>query len=177
MYYEITPTTKRNITITQDGVHIFYCHNISIDLVITLAQENAEVFFYGLYTGKNSDDLSLNITLHHTAPHTRSTTLVKSVLDESAQFHFTGMIRITKKAHHTSAHLTNNNLLLSPQTRVISLPQLEVIPHEVTCTHAANTLPIDDQQIIYLMNRGLSEEHARTLLIDGFCDEILRHKK
>jgi Fe-S cluster assembly scaffold protein SufB len=177
MYHEITPTTEQDITITQDGVHIFYCHNVSADLTITLAQENAEVFFYGLYTGNENDDHTLNITLHHAAAHTSSTALVKSALDESAQFHFTGMIHITKKAHHASAHLTNNNLLLSPHAHVTTVPQLEVIPHEVTCTHAANTLPIDPEQIAYLMNRGISEKASRTLLIDGFCDEILRHKQ
>lgn len=177
MYHEITPTTEKSITITQEGVHIFYCHNISTDLTITLAKENAEVLFYGLYTGKNSDDLALNITLHHAAPNTSSTTRVKSVLDENAQFHFTGMIHITKKAHHASAHLTNNNLLLSPQTHVTTLPQLEVIPHEVTCTHAANTLPIDDTQMVYLMSRGLSRQDAQTLIVNGFCDEIVRQKQ
>src|SRR5207247_9101442 len=73
----------------------------------------------------------------------------------------------------TDAEQTNSTLLLSPEARADSQPQLEIHADDVKCTHGSTVGPIDQQQLFYLRSRGLSQETARGLLTYGFGTEIL----
>ncbi|MFA5986290.1 MAG: SufD family Fe-S cluster assembly protein [Parcubacteria group bacterium] len=177
MFILVVNKRKKEYKITTPGKHVFYFENLTADLTFVIAAEHAEVAIYGLYQGKDTDDFVLDISQIHTAPHTKSTALIKSVLRDNAQLHMRGKIRVEQNSVGTEALLTNTNLLLSKNAHVISMPQLEILPHEVHCTHAAQTKPLDPDQLDYLINRGITPHDARQLLIDGFLQEILQYKE
>ncbi len=177
MYKDISHNPQKTYTITKPGVHVFYFENMSQDIHFIVTHPDANVQIYGLYRGKETQKFHLAITQTHTVPGATSTALIKSVLDDASQLHITGKIHIAKNAVHTKAFFTNKNLLLNKNASVTTAPQLEVFPHDVTCTHAAVTTPIDTDQLHYIATRGIAQKDAQDLLINGFTQDVLRHKK
>ncbi len=177
MYKDITNDNQEIYEITKPGEYVFYFENKVGNLSFNIACENIDVKIYGLYQCNNLDKLTLNITQKHSAPNSTSNVLIKSILRDKSTFNFTGTINIKRGAVNSIAHLTNNNLLLSESAHIITNPQLEVIPGEVECTHAATTSPLNQKQINYLETKGLPENNAKQLLINGFINEILQIKK
>ncbi len=175
MFQKITDNTIHNYEISTPGEHIFYIANITANITFTITTKQAYVSVYGLYDGAHDDHYTLNITHRHEAAESKSTTLIKSILQDRSFFHFTGKIHIAKEAQHVHAELTNHNLILSDHAHAISMPQLEVHPHEVTCMHRSSTKPLDPDQMAYLTTRGITETAARDLLITAFRDEIKKH--
>ena len=172
MFQKITDNTITNYEIATPGKHIFYIENISANITFFITAKRAHVYVYGLYNGTHDDRYALIITQIHSAAESKSTTLIKSALNDQSHFHFTGKIRIEKKARHAHAELDNHNLLLSEHAHAISIPQLEVYQNEVTCMHRSSTKPLDPDQLAYLSTRGVTETAARELLINAFCDEV-----
>lgn len=177
MYIHITENSIKNYTITTPGKHVFYFENISVDLSFIIATEQADVEIYGLYRGKDLDQFTLTIAQIHTAPRAKSFALIKSVLEDSTQLHVCGKIYVEKDATETTADFKNKNILLSPSAHIISMPQLEITPHNVHCTHTSQTAPLDHAQLQYLMSRGITLLDAQDLLLDGFLKDIMQHKK
>ena len=177
MYTYIKDSSIKEYEITTPGEHLFYFENLSADLTFVISAPYTFVRIYGLLIA--SDDQKYHITLSqiHTTPHSKSEAMIKSVVYDHAYVHIDGKIRIEKNAHHTETIFSNHNLLLSPKAHIISTPQLEILPHDVHCTHAAQTLPLDPEQLSYLTNRGIEKRYAEQLLIDGFVQSIRQNKK
>ena len=83
------------------------------------------------------------------------------------------MIRVDKGAQQTDAFQESRNLLLSREAHADAIPGLEIEADDVRCTHAAAIAQLDDEQLFYLRARGLPEEQARRLVIEGFLAELV----
>lgn len=173
MYTEITQFTPHDLTIDTPGEHVFYIADISATITFHITKPDVHVSVYGLYQSTTQATYTLTITHKHLAPNTRSTTLIKSVLNHGSQLHFTGMIHIDPCATHAKATMTNHNLILDQRSSVHSAPQLEVVPPHVTCVHRTVTAPLDPSMLNYMTTRGISPDDAQKILIDGFIDEVL----
>jgi len=77
-------------------------------------------------------------------------------------------------ANNTDANQTNHNLLLSRQAEIDTKPQLEIFADDVKCTHGATVGQLSDESLFYLRSRGLDEVVARSMLIYGFANDIIR---
>lgn len=138
--------------------------------------------------GARSDMLSLSVPhghqefdqrtyQDHAAPHTSSDLLYKNALCDHARTIFSGMIRVEPSAQHTDAYQANRNLLLSDTAEANAMPGLEIEANEVRCTHGATTGQIDQEQLFYLLSRGLSISVARKLFIFGFFQDVFDRVK
>jgi len=87
---------------------------------------------------------------------------------------YTGLIRIAKAAKQTDAYQANHNLLLSQQAKAETIPMLEILADDVRCKHGATIGPVDEEQLFYLMTRGVPRELAERLLVMGFVDPIIQ---
>jgi Fe-S cluster assembly protein SufD len=114
-------------------------------------------------------------TQHHQAPHTTSTLLVKSLLYDNASLEYHGTIRVEKDAVGAHASQENKNMVLSNSARVISVPSLEVLTHDVHCFHGSATGRFDDEQLFYAACRGIDEKVAQDLLAQAFlaCPPVI----
>ena len=83
------------------------------------------------------------------------------------------MIYVDPKATGTDGYQKNDNLVLDPEARVFARPGLEIVTNDVKCSHGTTMTEIDRNQVFYLTSRGISEEEARGLIIDGFFGSIL----
>lgn len=176
MFKNITNDNQTTHTITKPGKHIYYFENKIGELTFSIECENVEVFIYGLYQGNKENKFNLKTTQHHKHPNSESHLLIKTVLDDKSQFDYEGKIRIEKLAQKTQASLKNENLIVSDNAKVTTLPQLEILPNDVKCSHAATVSDLNKDQLYFLMFRGVSENDAKELLIQGFIEEVLKIK-
>ena len=76
-------------------------------------------------------------------------------------------------AQRTEAYQQSRNVVLSPTARIQTLPQLEIYADDVKCSHGATVGQMNEEQIYYMRQRGLSEEDARKLQLGGFIRQVL----
>lgn len=110
----------------------------------------------------------------HASPHTNSDLLYKNALADRSRSIFGGLIRVEPHAHFTDAYQKVRNLLLSDEAEADSMPGLEILADNVKCSHGATSGQIDEDEMFYLLSRGIPPNIARRLLVTGFLDEVLR---
>jgi Fe-S cluster assembly protein SufD len=144
-----------------------------VEVQSVLEAEGGTSEMLGLYLGDESQHMDHNTLQLHTAPHTTSDLLFKGALRDRSRSAFSGLIKVFKGAQRTDAYQKNRNLLLSPEARADSLPNLEIEADDVRCSHGATIGQVDELQVFYLMSRGLSRPEAERLLVQGFFEEVL----
>ena len=130
--------------------------------------EDVEVVF-----GNNTQEFDIVSDLQHVAQHTKGRILCNSVLEGKARSVFKGMIRIGKEAKASNAYLAGHSILLSPDAKSDAIPGLEILTNEVKATHSASVAQIDQDQIFYMMTRGLSEDEAKKFIVLGFLEPAI----
>ena len=111
------------------------------------------------------------LSLNH--PHGVSKQLHKCIIGDRAHGVFNGKVFVPKPAQLTNASQLNRNLLLSSKSRIDTKPQLEITADNVKCAHGATVSQLEDDQIFYLQSRGIDENNARKLLVNGFAMEVI----
>lgn len=109
----------------------------------------------------------------HASPHTTSDLLYKNALSERGRATFGGLIRVEPHAHFTDAYQTVRNLLLSDDSEANSMPGLEIMADNVKCSHGATAGQINEEEMFYLLARGIPASVARQLLVTGFLNEVV----
>jgi len=146
---------------------------VKLDASAVLAGEHARSEVLGLSFGTGRQHMDSHFFQDHAAPRTHSDLLVKTALSGRARASYTGQLRIAVDAPGSEAHQENRNLLLSEHSRADSIPELEILTHEVQCSHAAATGPVDPAQLFYLRSRGLSASDAERRIVLGFLEPVL----
>lgn len=106
-------------------------------------------------------------------PNTSCLVNVKGVLFDKSRSNYLGKIVIEKGAQKTNTSLEDNILSIGEKTRNHAQPILEIKADDVKASHGATTGRIDEEQIYYLMTRGLSREEAQGVIIGGFLEALL----
>ena len=143
------------------------------DISVVMDHEGAECRVDGLYMAGANQHTDTHSVIDHTQPNCTSHQLYKGILDGNARAVFNGKIFVREGAQKTDAMQTNKNLLLSPQARVDTKPQLEIYADDVKCAHGAAVGQIDEEELFYLQARGLNPELGRSLLTYGFAEEVI----
>jgi Fe-S cluster assembly protein SufD len=124
----------------------------------------------GLYLGDGQQHLDRYTLQDHLAPNATSDLLFKGVLTDRARSVYSGLIRVRPHAQKTDAYQQNRNLLLSRTARADSIPNLEIGANDVRCTHGATVGKVDEEELFYIMCRGLTRVEATRLIVEGFVD-------
>ncbi|MBI3120641.1 MAG: Fe-S cluster assembly protein SufB [Candidatus Kerfeldbacteria bacterium] len=110
----------------------------------------------------------------HVAPHTTSLIRSKSVSLENGRTSYRGLVEVMKGAHNVRSHVQCDALLLSNDSRTDTYPEMKIEEEDVTMEHEATVSKIGEEQLFYLQSRGFSEEEARSLVVNGFIEPIVR---
>lgn len=148
-------------------------HNINV----SLKARGAECWVDGLYLigdGQHTDTHSL---IDHAEAYCTSHQLYKGILDGKSRAVFNGKVLVREGAMQTDAQQTNRNLLLSNEARVDTKPQLEIFADDVKCAHGATVGQLEEEELFYLISRGLRPELAQNLLTYGFAEEVINKIK
>jgi len=138
-----------------------------------LAGSGAQAFVHGFMFGDARQHFHLHTLQRHLVDHTTSDLLIKGCLKDRARSVYQGLIQVSEGAQRTDAYQANRNLLLSDQARADSIPGLEILANDVRCTHGATIGNVDEEQMYYLMARGLPRPAAQRLIVEGFFAPVL----
>lgn len=144
-----------------------------LDYNIVLSARGAEVTVLLLLLGRKGQILKLDINIYHRKPDTKSKIIVKGALTDKAEVDFNGLVKIEPGATGTNAWLAAHLLLLSDQAKGRAVPSLEISENDIKAGHATTVGKVNDLELFYLMSRGLSEETAKQLIVQGFFESIL----
>src|SRR5947207_15660093 len=128
----------------------------------------------GVFFTDHDQRLTMNTLSDHAALARNAETLVKGVLAGQSRVEFEGMIRVQPKAQQTASFLSDHTLLLSKECRAESIPSLEIGANEVSASHGATTGQIDEEQLFYLMVRGIARPEAERIIVQGFFEPVLQ---
>ena len=143
------------------------------DIDVKFTAEGGEAFVDGLYMLNGSQHSDTHSIIDHQVPNCTSHQNYKGVLNDRSRAVFNGKVFVRENAHGTDAQQSNKNLLLSNEARVDTKPQLEIFNDDVKCSHGATVGQLEEEELFYLLTRGLPETLARNLLTYGFAEEII----
>lgn len=110
----------------------------------------------------------------HFAPHTSSKITSKSISKAGGRTSYRGLLKVHKGAEDVRSNVVCDALLLDPQSRSDTYPYIEIDEEDVTIGHEASVSKVGEEQLFYLMSRGLSEEAATTMVVSGFIEPLVK---
>ncbi len=110
----------------------------------------------------------------HFAPNTTSKVVSKSISKGGGRASFRGLLKVYKGAKNSKSSVVCDALLLDPKSRSDTYPTIEVDENDVTIGHEASVSRVGEEQLFYLMSRGLSEEEATTMVVSGFIEPLVK---
>ena len=128
----------------------------------------------GFYFADGTQHLDHDTQQNHLVPNTSSDLLFKGALKDASRSVWQGMIHVAPGAQKTDGYQANRNLILSEDARADSIPGLEISADDVRCTHGATIGKIDPEPLFYLRSRGIPQEDAERLVVEGFFDPIMQ---
>jgi Fe-S cluster assembly protein SufD len=153
-------------TVGFDAANGIYSANIELE------GAGSELDLAGAYGAHCDTEQEHIVSIHHSAPRTKSRTTLKSALKDSAHLIFRGLIHVETTAHGTDAYLSDRNLILEDGARAESLPQLKIETDDVACSHGATTGGPRQEELFYLMSRGLDRDAAKNMLVLGHLGSV-----
>jgi Fe-S cluster assembly protein SufD len=143
---------------------------------VTYAGPGGEAELRGLYFTDAGQHHEHRLLVTHSAPHCKSNVAYKGALQgDDAHAVWIGDVLIEATAEGTDTYEMNRNLVLTDGARVDSVPNLEIETGEIVgAGHASATGRFDDEQLFYLMARGIPEQDARRLVVRGFFAELVQ---
>jgi Fe-S cluster assembly protein SufD len=138
-----------------------------------LSGEGADARVTGAYATHGRQHIDFDTTQEHAAPHTTSDLAFRGVLQGRSSAVWKGNIIVDPGAQKTDAFQESRNLLISKRAHADAIPGLEIQANDVRCTHAAAVAQVDPEQIFYLRSRGLPEDVAKQLVIEGFLAALV----
>ncbi|MDO5034381.1 MAG: Fe-S cluster assembly protein SufB [Actinomycetaceae bacterium] len=112
--------------------------------------------------------------MHHMAPYTSSTVVAKSVARNGGRASYRGLVEIDEKAHHSKSNVLCDALLVDKESRTDTYPYVDVRNDDVEMGHEATVTKVSEDQLFYLMSRGLEENEAMAMIVRGFVEPIAR---
>ena len=110
----------------------------------------------------------------HLAPHTSSTIVSKSVARGGGRTSYRGLVQVNKGAHHSASTVKCDALLVDAISRSDTYPYVDVREDDVSMGHEATVSKVSEDQLFYLMSRGMTEDEAMAMVVRGFVEPIAR---
>lgn len=139
---------------------------------VDLIEPGAEAKMSGFYISTHDQHFDIDTQQNHLASNTISDLLYKGVLLGQSKAIWQGMIYVAPHAVKIDGFQTNNNLILSSDAKANSIPGLEILADDVSCSHGATVSNIDETEMFYLQSRGISANEAEALITKGFLHSI-----
>ncbi|WP_030318629.1 Fe-S cluster assembly protein SufD [Streptomyces sp. NRRL B-3229] len=143
---------------------------------VSYAGTGGEAELFGIYFTDRGQHQEHRLLVDHNTPHCKSNVVYKGALQgDDAHAVWIGDVLIEAKAEGTDTYEMNRNLVLTDGARVDSVPNLEIETGEIVgAGHASATGRFDDEQLFYLMARGIPADEARRLVVRGFFAELVQ---
>jgi Fe-S cluster assembly protein SufD len=143
-------------------------------LDIITAEKGSDMRHTGLYFTERDEHLDLFTTDLHEAEHTAGDTVWKGALTGESRASYEGLIEIVEGAQETHTYLQTHQMLLSQKAKGDAIPSLIVKVDNVSASHGGTVGELDEEQIFYMMTRGISRIDAVRTLVEGYFEEVVQ---
>jgi Fe-S cluster assembly protein SufB len=110
----------------------------------------------------------------HVAPHTSSKVVSKSISKAGGVAVYRGQLHVSPRAHDCTSTVECDALLLDDISRTDTIPDIQIRNNDVTIAHEATVGKLSEEDVFYLMSRGIAEEEAKAMIVNGFIEPIVR---
>jgi len=141
---------------------------------VILQGDNSTGEFYSVAVVNNMQQADTGTKMIHIGKNTKSTIISKGISAGKGQNSYRGQVKILPKAQNARNYTQCDSMLIGNQCGAHTFPYIEVANHTATLEHEASTSKIGEDQIFYCKQRGLSTEHAISLIVAGFCKEVFK---
>ncbi|KKT73469.1 MAG: hypothetical protein UW69_C0064G0014 [Microgenomates group bacterium GW2011_GWA2_44_7] len=155
------------------GQKTFLLMNMVEPAKFRLTAEGADLTILGLMIAEGNQEQALTVEVIHEKPRTKAVIILKAVVFSKAKVNIKGSVKINKGAKMAEDFLREDVMLVGKEAKGEAYPYLEIEENEVIAKHAATVGRLNNEQLFYLMSRGLSLEESSLLLARGFLTEIL----
>src|SRR5579875_3240394 len=126
----------------------------------------------GIASGEVHKDTGAKV-VHH-APNTTSNILAKSISKDGGIMGYRGLVRMSKNAHGSKAHVQCDGLMMDGRSRSDTWPDIQIQCPDVTVAHEATVGRISDDQLFYMGSRGFPEDEAAAMIVNGFIEPVAK---
>ncbi len=139
-----------------------------------LRGKNSKTEYLGIaYAGKGQNQ-DTGCKVYHLAPNTSSYVLSKSISAHGGTTMYRGLVTIKKGAINSKSSVACDGLMLDSESKASTLPSMEIEENDVKVSHEAVVGKIGEEQLFYLMSRGLSEEDATKMIVSGYIEPLIK---
>tara|TARA_Y100000310_G_C20671785_1_gene810695 strand:- start:1236 stop:2657 length:1422 start_codon:yes stop_codon:yes gene_type:complete len=139
-----------------------------------LKGENAKTDYIGIAYAGLGQEQDTGCKVYHLAPNTSSNVLSKGISIGGGISNYRGLVDIRKGAINSKSSVRCDGLMLDNKSKSGTVPAMEVFENDVKVSHEAAVGKIGEDQLFYLMSRGLSEDEATKLIVSGFIEPVIR---
>jgi Fe-S cluster assembly protein SufB len=141
---------------------------------VLLEGDNAVGEFYSVALTRNMQQADTGTKMIHIGKNTSSTIVSKGISAGKGQNAYRGLVKVLKSAGNARNYSQCDSLLIGDRCGAHTFPYMEVKNHTAQVEHEATTSKISEEQLFYCKQRGLSEEDAISMIVNGFCKEVFR---
>lgn len=145
----------------------------SVNLKIILSGEQAKCDVKIAYLSNKNNKNNIKVEVIHKYKNTASSQVIKGILTDTSKMVFDGVIRIPFESQKCDGHQNHRAVLLSDKASVQATPELEIYADDVKCSHGSAVGGLDDNQLFYLLSRGIPETQAKKILLKSYIMELL----
>ena len=138
-----------------------------------LAGDSSETRIVGAFFGHDDQHFDLDSEVWHEAEHTTADLVTRGVVDDEARSVYEGVQDVGSDAWDTSSYQRENTLMLSDESEADASPKLIIHNHDTEASHSATVGQIDREDLFYMVSRGMGEEQAKNMLVEGFFVPVL----
>ncbi|MGM0372108.1 MAG: Fe-S cluster assembly protein SufD, partial [Halobacteriota archaeon] len=138
-----------------------------------LEGDGSETKTVGAFFGRNAQHFDLDSRVWHRGEHTTADLVTRGVIDDRARSVYEGTQDVGREAWDTSSYQRENTLMLSDDSEADASPKLIINNHDTEASHAASVGQVDQRDLFYMTSRGVPEQRARNMLVEGFFVPVL----
>ncbi|WP_137283386.1 Fe-S cluster assembly protein SufD [Halorussus salinisoli] len=135
--------------------------------------EGSETKTVGAFFGHNDQHFDIAARVWHNTAHTTADLVTRGVLDDDARSVYEGVQDVGRDAWDTNSYQRENTLMLSDESEADASPKLIINNHDTEASHSATVGQIDEEDMFYMTSRGVDDESARNMLVEGFFVPVL----
>lgn len=136
--------------------------------------ENARTEYIGVAYAGDDQYQDTGCKVYHLAPNTSSTIISKGISKNGGISSYRGLVHIKKGCKNVKSSVNCDGLMLDNESKALTLPAMDVGENDVKVSHEAAIGKVGEDQLFYLMSRGLSEEEATKMIVLGFIEPVIK---
>ncbi len=142
-------------------------------LNVMLSEENSMTESISGFIAEKEEEIDIESNATHLSRNTKSKVLTNSVVKNSSNSVIRGLLKIIDKAVNSESDWHSNTLMLGEEAKANSLPTLEIDTNDVIAGHGSSFGSLSEEEMFYLSSRGLDEEKARKIIVQGYFEPII----